>query len=71
MNVIVDDKIDLTEICERHDWHWGSVVGELVQRGLSRADAEEFAAYIFDSAALATDGEYAAPERIKKRISRR
>lgn len=49
----IDNKINLTQICNSADWHLQSIIDALAEAGLDRRDAECFAA--FASAAYAME----------------
>ena len=59
MNWIIDNKINLTEICEAENWHLASVRKRMEGEGIDARDAEAFAAFAFADEATVRDD---APE---------
>jgi hypothetical protein len=55
MNWMIDGKINLTETCEKHNWHLGSVQGALQEQGLTYRDAEAYAHFAFANVAVVAD----------------
>lgn len=47
--------INLTSVAKDGEWHLETVIGNLIGRGLCRADAEAFANFIFTEAASEGD----------------
>jgi hypothetical protein len=55
---MIDTSIDLTDVCQRAEWHLATAVSMLTARGLTRDDAEAFTAFQF--AEVATRGDNSA-----------
>jgi hypothetical protein len=68
----VDGWLDVTGVCEDEGWHLASAEHTLMDLGLTRRDAETFAALAFHFAAVIRDAgpPELIPEQIK-RLSRR
>lgn len=47
----IDGKVDLTKACTDAHWHLATAIETLIAQGIERADAEAFAAFIFNEAA--------------------
>ncbi len=53
---MLDGKINLTQICEKEEWHLASVVAALRGEGVPVTDAEAFAGFVFcDEATISDD----------------
>ena len=55
---LIDNKINLTEICRSCDWHLTTAIEELIRNGFSRDDAGSFANFEFNENAIESNGKY-------------
>ena len=69
MDWMIDKTIDATAICEASKWHLATVIGKLVEAGLTQADADAFANYIFADAAGDVDRDEYITEALWQRLS--
>ena len=56
MTWMIDGTINLTEVCERAEWHLGTAIDGLVAKGMTRQDAEAFADLAFTDHAVESGG---------------
>ena len=55
LSMMIDGRINLTQIFFDSEMHLATVISRLEESGLSREDAETYAAYIFDDYAEVSD----------------
>jgi len=52
----VDNRIDLTAVCEAAGWHLATAIDGLAEKGIAVADARAFAAFAFNEHAIKNGG---------------
>ena len=52
---IIDHSVDLTETCEKANWHRTTAIDALMATGITRADAEAFVEFAFTEKAKVAD----------------
>jgi len=64
---IVDDKINLSVLCEEAGWHLATTVDRLAGEGLSHQDAEAFADFAFaDEAGDGDEQDYVTDDQYER-----